>query len=143
MIDAMNVIGAVPDGWWRDRPAALARLVAQVDSAHRRGVLAEEIPADGIPVERIPAEWIIVVADGSPTAAVRPGTTGSVEVRFAAMTGHRGPNAADRVIESIVAADDDPATLTVVTSDRDLVDRVEQLGASTIGARTFRRSLAP
>ena len=27
IVDAMNVIGTRPDGWWRDRDAAMARLV--------------------------------------------------------------------------------------------------------------------
>ncbi|MBM3141325.1 MAG: NTP pyrophosphohydrolase, partial [Chloroflexi bacterium] len=27
IVDAMNVIGSRPDGWWRDRPGAARRLV--------------------------------------------------------------------------------------------------------------------
>jgi hypothetical protein len=27
IVDAMNVIGTRPDGWWRDRHAAMVRLV--------------------------------------------------------------------------------------------------------------------
>ena len=27
LVDAMNVIGSRPDGWWRDRPAAMSRLL--------------------------------------------------------------------------------------------------------------------
>lgn len=30
LIDAANVIGSVPNGWWRDRPAAAARLVERL-----------------------------------------------------------------------------------------------------------------
>jgi predicted RNA-binding protein with PIN domain len=32
IVDGMNVIGARPDGWWRDRTGAMARLVAQLDA---------------------------------------------------------------------------------------------------------------
>jgi hypothetical protein len=30
VIDGYNVIGAVADGWWRDRPAAVRRLLARL-----------------------------------------------------------------------------------------------------------------
>ena len=29
-VDAMNVIGSRPDGWWRDREGAIRRLVDEV-----------------------------------------------------------------------------------------------------------------
>lgn len=32
LVDGMNVIGSRPDGWWRDRTGAMARLVAQLDA---------------------------------------------------------------------------------------------------------------
>ena len=31
LIDGMNVIGSRPDGWWKDRDAAMARLVGQLE----------------------------------------------------------------------------------------------------------------
>ena len=31
IVDAMNVIGSRPDGWWRDRDAAMARLVDRLE----------------------------------------------------------------------------------------------------------------
>ena len=31
VVDAMNVIGTRPDGWWRDRDAAMARLVDRLE----------------------------------------------------------------------------------------------------------------
>jgi hypothetical protein len=31
MVDAMNVIGTRPDGWWRNRHAAMVRLVDQLE----------------------------------------------------------------------------------------------------------------
>jgi predicted RNA-binding protein with PIN domain len=31
LVDGNNVMGSRPDGWWRDRPAAMQRLVAALD----------------------------------------------------------------------------------------------------------------
>ncbi|MGE5857760.1 MAG: RNA-binding protein, partial [Solirubrobacterales bacterium] len=31
LVDAMNVIGSRPDGWWKDRHAAMLRLVDQLE----------------------------------------------------------------------------------------------------------------
>ena len=33
LVDGNNVIGSVPDGWWRDRPAAVRRLVDRLARA--------------------------------------------------------------------------------------------------------------
>ena len=52
-----------------------------------------------------------------------------------------GPNAADDRIADEVAADADPGTLTVVTSDRDLQARVEAMGAQVVGAARWLSAL--
>ncbi len=31
IVDGMNVIGSVPDGWWKDRTGAMRRLAAQLE----------------------------------------------------------------------------------------------------------------
>jgi len=31
LVDAANVVGSRPDGWWRDRAGAMQRLVTQLD----------------------------------------------------------------------------------------------------------------
>jgi predicted RNA-binding protein with PIN domain len=49
---------------------------------------------------------------------------------------------ADDEIVALVAADPDPAGITVVTSDAELQRRVREHGASVEGAGTFRRRLA-
>jgi predicted RNA-binding protein with PIN domain len=115
LVDGMNVIGSRPDGWWRDRPAAMRRLVDEL-----AGLDGE----------------VVVVFDGKPF----PIETERVEVRFAS---RRGPNAADDDIAAHVAADPDAATLTVVTSDADLTRRVREQGAQVEGAGAFRRRLDP
>ena len=117
LVDGMNVIGARPDGWWRDRDGAMRRLTADLDAFAR---------ATGEPVA--------VVFDGRPRAI----DAERVEVRFAT---RRGPNAADDDIAALAAADGDAATLTVVTSDAALAGRARAAGARVVGAGAFRRML--
>jgi rRNA-processing protein FCF1 len=59
-------------------------------------------------------------------------------VRFAS---RRGRNAADDDIAALVADDSDPIELRVVTSDRELADRVRAHGAGVMGAKEFRDGL--
>ena len=113
----MNVVGARPDGWWRDRTGAMARLTAALDAFARETGDAVTVVFDGRPRE-IPAE--------------------RVDVRFAS---RRGPNAADDDIAALVAGDGDAASLRVVTSDGALAERVSAAGASAVGAGEFRRRL--
>ncbi len=117
VVDAMNVIGCRPDGWWADRDGALIRLVEDISDA-------------GVPA--------LVVADGRPVPSLPVGHHGTVELAYAS---RRGPNAADDRIAQEVAAMEDPSTATVVTSDRDLARRVRHHGAVVVGARAFRDRL--
>ena len=57
IVDGANVVGATPDGWWHDRPAAAARL-------HRR--LAER------------GETCTLVLEGRARPGVPAGTDGAV-----------------------------------------------------------------
>ena len=117
VVDAMNVIGCRPDGWWADRDGALVRLVGDLDDA-------------GVPA--------LVVADGGPVLGLPAGSHGLVELAYAS---RRGPNAADDRIAQEVADMEDPSAATVVTSDRDLARRVRRHGAVVVGARAFRDRL--
>ena len=77
---------------------------------------------------------LTVVFDGRPFDL----SAQSVEVAFATS---RGPNAADHDIAARVEQDADPGSITVVTSDRALADRVRAAGAEVMGAGPFRRRL--
>jgi predicted RNA-binding protein with PIN domain len=117
LVDGMNVIGARPDGWWRDRRRAITRLTEALDAlAARTG------------------EPVTVVYDGRPQEL----DARHVDVRFASRSGR---NAADDDIAALVLADAEPGTLRVVTSDRALADAVTEAGAEVVGAATFRRRL--
>jgi predicted RNA-binding protein with PIN domain len=113
IIDGNNVMGSRPDGWWRDRHGAMRRLVAQLDA------WAAEAGEDDV----------LVVFDGRPFSF--EDTASGVEVAFATRAGR---DAADDDIARIVAEDDDPASLTVVTSDAEHASRVRAAGASVEGA---------
>lgn len=114
----MNVIGSRPDGWWRDRDAAMRNFALLVDD-HARDT----------------GKSITVVFDSDPGALPE---TAHIEI---VITRRRGPNAADHEIEDLVAGADNPARLRVVTSDRALIDKVNALGAEVVSAGTFRAEL--
>lgn len=117
LIDGMNVVGSRPDGWWRDRRAAMRRLVEALER------FAE---ASG--------DEVAVVFDGRPFELEGGGL---VEVGFAP----GGRNAADHAIADWVEREADPESLTVVTSDRELADRVRAAGAEVLPAGSFRGRL--
>jgi predicted RNA-binding protein with PIN domain len=121
VVDGMNVIGSRPDGWWRDRDAAARRLLGRLQHAATRS-----------------HDALTLVLDGRPPADVAEGVHDGVDVRYAR---RRGRDAADDRIVELVAADSDPASLRVVTSDRGLADRVTALGATTERAGAFLRRL--
>jgi len=115
VIDASNVIGSRPDGWWRDRPAAARRLIAEVRAWAR--------------------EPVVIVLDAGPDDLL--GTENGVEVVRAPRPGR---DAADDEIVRLLSASDEPSI--VATSDAELAERTHALGARVEGAETFRRRLA-
>jgi predicted RNA-binding protein with PIN domain len=116
-VDAMNVIGSRPDGWWRDRHGAMERLVAQL----------EDLAAGG--------EEITVFFERQPEPAIE---SESVEVAHAPVA---IPNAADDEIVRRLAVEPSATEITVVTSDRRLAARARAIGARVEGASEFRRRL--
>ena len=118
LVDGMNVIGSRPDKWWNDPDRAMHSLANALD---------EYSESTG--------EEVTVVFDRAPTTP--PETTHAV---VTAAT-RRGRNAADREIVDIVKREEDPSSLTVVTSDRRLRDQVQALGSRTVSSGKFRNDL--
>lgn len=118
LIDAMNVIGSRPDGWWRDRDAAMARLVGRIELWARTA-----------------GEEATVVFERPPEPPVE---SELIEVAHAPES---RPDAADDEIVRRVGAADEPGELVVVTSDRRLAGRVKAIGAAVETAGAFRRRL--
>ncbi len=121
MVDGNNVVGSRPDGWWHDRPRAARRLVTELQG------FAARTGCD-----------LTVVFDGRPLPGLPEGPHDGIRVAYARRAGRDAAD--DRIVEE-VTSDDDPASLTVITSDRDLAQRVRALGAVVEGARALTRGL--
>lgn len=122
IVDVANVVGSVPDGWWRDRPGAASRLVARIAGLAARGVPASALE---LPEQTWYPEWTAVVEGQARRAEEARG----VEIVRAEASG-------DDAI--VVAAQREVAAgrrVTVVTSDRALSERVTDAGAAVRGAR--------
>jgi predicted RNA-binding protein with PIN domain len=116
VVDGANVVGSRPDGWWRDRAGAAQRLVASLRA----------VPVGG---------EVQVVLEGGARAGVPAGTYDQVTVVHADGSG-------DDAIVDVVAEvrGRTPAPeVTVVTSDRELRRRVQELGATAHGPRWLSR----
>jgi hypothetical protein len=131
-VDGANVVGSVPDGWWRDRHGATERLRDALVAVAEEGLP----PCSGAPewARHGPLEVLLVVEGQARGVATVP----SVRVAVAAGSG-------DDLIVSLLAAEraaDDgrpPRRCLVVTADRDLRARVAALGACVVGPRAVRR----
>jgi hypothetical protein len=114
----MNVIGTRPDAWWRDRHAAMVRLVQMLERwAAPSG------------------EHVTVVFEQPPNPPIRSTV---IEVTHAPRP--RRDSADDEIVR-ILMADEQPGLVRVVTSDRWLVDRVHATGATVHPAASFRALL--
>jgi predicted RNA-binding protein with PIN domain len=109
VIDGNNVIGSVADGWWRDRPAAVRRLLTRLQCLGEPATLVLDVAQPDLP----------------------EGEHGAITIRYAT---RRGRDAADDAIRELVAED---SNVTVVTSDRALRRDVEAAGAAVVGAGTL------
>lgn len=114
----MNVIGSRPDGWWNDPKRAMREFAAALD----------EFAATS-------RDEVTVVFDSDPRIDHPPE---HIKVVVARRTGR---NAADHEIEQIVLGAEDPADLRVVTSDKRLVEKVTEAGATVVSSGRFRTRL--
>ena len=120
IVDAMNVIGSRPDGWWKNRRKAMVRLVDLLErwaqtQGHQVTVVFER------PIRPRIDSSVIDIAHAPRAAA----------------------NSADDEIVRLVQAAPAPQHLTVVTSDSGLAERVETAGATVYPAASFRNIIDP
>ncbi|MGO9078479.1 MAG: NUDIX domain-containing protein [Streptosporangiaceae bacterium] len=147
IVDAANVMGSRPDGWWRDRAAAAARLRDQLAGLAGRGLTEVPGPADGPALACWLPDFVLVVE-----GAARPAADGAGNDRAGAGTaagstaGHRrapgdpawarltvlaAPGSGDDLIADLAGRL--PGRRIVVTADRELRRRCEAAGASVAG----------
>jgi hypothetical protein len=117
IVDAANVVGSVPDGWWHDRAGAAGRL---------RDALVPVVTG-GLPGWPPPLEVVLVVEGAARNVASVDG----VRVVSAPRSGD------DTVVELVWTAGD--RDCVVVTADRGLRDRVTSVGAVVLGPRAVPR----
>ncbi|KWX20913.1 NYN domain-containing protein [Mycolicibacterium wolinskyi] len=120
IVDGMNVIGSRPDGWWKDRRGAMARLVDRLERWATTEGRSVQVVFES-PVSP-PIESAVIDIANAPEAAA---------------------NSADDEIVRLVTSDSRPADITVVTSDSTLAERVRAAGASVHAAAGFRRLIDP
>jgi predicted RNA-binding protein with PIN domain len=115
LVDGMNVIGTRPDAWWRDRHAAMTRLVDMLER------WAAHSGAD-----------VTVVFEKPPSPPIRS------SVIAVAHAPRPRPDSADDEIIRLLVEDGEPGSVRVVTSDLWLADRARAAGASVEPAGPFR-----
>ncbi len=109
LIDAANVVGSRPTGWWRDRPAAARQFVERVRAAVRAGRLNGAV---------------VVVLEGAARLGIEEGELDGVRVVHAPSSGD------DSLIDLASAA---RKKVVLVSADRALRQRAERLGARVVG----------
>ena len=105
VVDAANVVGSRPDGWWKDRAGATRRLheaLMTADHAYDR---------------------VVLVLEGAAKGGVPAGRDGHVQ------TVHARGSGDDAIVEQVAAAVERGPRVAVVTADRALQARVQHLGA--------------
>jgi predicted RNA-binding protein with PIN domain len=119
IVDGANVVGSVPDGWWRDRAGAALRL---------RDALVTVITS-GLKDVAGPVEVVLVV-EGQ--ARDIPQAESDVRIERASGSGD------DKITDLVRDVTAGRRTI-VVTADRGLRDRVTALGAEVRGPTSVPR----
>ena len=108
LVDAANVVGARPDGWWRDRAGATSRMLAQLTRLPGRSVPA---PGGG----HVLCSDVIAVVEGAARSVPAPDGVTLV----------RAPGSGDDALASCATRiAGEGRALLVVTADRGLRARL-------------------
>ncbi|MGC0250323.1 NUDIX domain-containing protein [Pseudactinotalea sp. Z1748] len=150
VVDAANVVGARPDGWWKDRAGATTRLASRLAALAGHGVAADALGLPGHtwwPAMVLVTEGAARAADDvAPVHTVRAHGEGDEEIvrtvrralggGFSTVRAGSGQDdgqddAGDRSDSSRAAELD--VHVSVVTADRALRERVSGAGAQVLG----------
>ena len=113
VVDAANVVGSRPDGWWRDRAGATERLLARLATLPGVTLAGPQGPFD--------CTGVVAVVEGRARDVPAPDGVRLV----------RAPGSGDDALAQFVA-DQDGVPLLVVTADRGLRGRLPD-GAAVTG----------
>lgn len=113
VVDAANVVGSRPTGWWRDRAGAAAALIDRLRAAAAEGTVPPPV---------------VVVLEGAARAGAPEGEAGGVRVVHA-------PGEGDETIVAVAGTAGAGGPVTVVSADRALAARVRHAGAEVVGPR--------
>ncbi len=108
VVDAANVVGSRPDGWWKDRAGAARRL--------HEALLVADTPYDEI----------VLVLEGQAKGGVKAGRDGHVR------TVHAQGEGDDTIVAETRLAAERGDRVSVVTADRFLQSRVGGVGAQAL-----------
>lgn len=109
VVDGANVVGARPDGWWKDRPGAARRL--------HEALLVADLPHDEV----------VLVLEGQAKQGVKAGRDAHVRCVHAPRDGDA------TILQEARDAAEAGRRVTVVSADRALQARVAATGALALG----------
>lgn len=118
MVDGANVVGCVPDGWWRDRASAAAGLHA--------GLLSADLSFD----------LVVLVLEGKARAGVPEGEAAGIA------TVHAPGSGDDEIVARCRHHTELGDEVTVASADRGLLSRLAPYGVMALGPRALRAKWA-
>ena len=119
IVDGANVVGSRPDGWWRDRAAAAARLHRQLGATD------------------LPYTQVVLVLEGRARGGVAAGSDERVRTVHAPADG-------DATIAELARREvAEDREVVVVTADRALAATVLAAGATVVGPGWLLDRLSP
>ncbi|WP_440710541.1 NUDIX domain-containing protein [Herbiconiux sp. YIM B11900] len=162
VVDAANVVGSRPDGWWRDRLGAAEALIERVGRLSASGIDSAELelgdgllagrswPRFGVVVEgQARSARTLTAQDADAGVSAESPDSASAESAAASALGDltttvggasgtlidvvRAEGSGDDEIVAEVSRAPRGASVVVVTADRELSERVRMLGASVRG----------
>ncbi|MDR3201735.1 MAG: NUDIX hydrolase [Bifidobacteriaceae bacterium] len=137
VVDAANVMGSRPDGWWRDRAGAAARLRDRLAPLEVLGV-----PGWAIGWPEFTGFWpeIVLVVEGQAKSLPAPARSGPPAARPVKVVKAAGEGDSEIVAQAVqaVARGD---IVAAVTADRELRDRLSRAGAATLTPGALNRLL--
>lgn len=138
VLDVANILGARGDGWWRDPAGAATKLLERCAALASEGIDAGIF---GLDAER---SWpdVLAVLEGRGRSAALPRDDAGQPFRRLALA-HASGSGDDEIVDQVarVVEGEPDRPVIVATSDRQLRNRLADLGVGTIGGGRMRGML--